>query len=83
MTGRKFSLQAASFLLDICLEKYLNFPSIQHHCGYAKGTILLSPVDGFDPFGLIPIYAITPGEYLNVALPSLGKNLVISNAATL
>ena len=36
----------------------------------------MSPVDGFDPFGLIPIYAITPGEYLNVAIPSLGIYLL-------
>jgi len=32
---------------------------------------MLSPVDGFDPFGLIDLYAITPGEYLNFAVPTL------------
>jgi len=48
------------------------FSSFQHHCGDVKGQILFSPVDGFDPFGWIPNYVITPGEYLNYAVPTLG-----------
>ena len=30
-----------------------------------QSLTLLSPVDGLDPFGLVPIYCITPGELLN------------------
>merc|ERR1712192_362578 len=30
-----------------------------------------SPVDGLDPFGLVPIYCITPGEVLNFRTPTL------------
>ena len=30
-----------------------------------QSLTLLSPVDGLDPFGLVPIYCITPGEMLN------------------
>ena len=48
----------------------------QHHCGDVKGQILFSPVDGFDPFGWIDNFVVTPGEYLNYALPSLGKRAI-------
>ena len=34
----------------------------------------MSPVDGFDPFGWIDLFAITPGEYLNYESPALGEN---------
>ncbi|XP_023340177.1 chlorophyllase-1 [Eurytemora carolleeae] len=44
---------------------------LKHHCGDVKGSILMSPVDGFDPFGWIDLFAITPGEYLNYEIPSL------------
>jgi len=44
---------------------------LKHHCNDVKGQLMLSPVDGFDPFGLIDLYAITPGEYLNFAVPTL------------
>ena len=43
----------------------------KHHCNKAKGQILFSPVDGFDPFGLVDLFAITPGEYLNYEVPTL------------
>lgn len=33
--------------------------------------MLLDPVDGADPMGMIPEYCITPGEPLNFALPTL------------
>jgi len=33
----------------------------------------MSPVDGFDPFGWIDLFAITPGEYLNYESPALGE----------
>ena len=32
---------------------------------HIQSLTLLSPVDGLDPFGLVPIYCITPGEMLN------------------
>ena len=35
------------------------------------GQILLSPVDGVDPFGLIDNYAVTPGQFLNYNIPTL------------
>ena len=43
-----------------------------------KGQILFSPVDGFDPYGLVDIFIITPGEYLNYAMPSLGMVTMIT-----
>merc|ERR1739838_482449 len=44
---------------------------LTHHCNKVKGSVLLSPVDGFDPFGLIPNFVITPGTYLNYDTPTL------------
>ncbi|XP_027215328.2 uncharacterized protein [Penaeus vannamei] len=40
-------------------------------CGAFKALVLLDPVDGADPMGMIPEYCITPGEPLNFALPTL------------
>lgn len=40
-------------------------------CGAFKALVLLDPVDGADPMGIIPEYCITPGELLNFALPTL------------
>jgi len=44
---------------------------LKHHCESVRGQILFSPVDGVDPFGLIHDFAITPGQYVNYALPTL------------
>jgi len=44
---------------------------MKHRCSSVKGSILFSPVDGFDPFGLVDMYAVTPGEYLNYDTPTL------------
>lgn len=40
-------------------------------CGTVKGQILLSPVDGVDPFGIKRDYIITPGKFLPYATPVL------------
>merc|ERR1719312_445041 len=44
---------------------------LKHHCHKVKAQLLFSPVDGVDPFGLIDLFAITPGEYLNYDIPTL------------
>jgi len=44
---------------------------LKHYCENIRGQILFSPVDGVDPFGLIHEFAITPGQYVNYALPTL------------
>merc|ERR1712012_638792 len=46
------------------------FGSLDHAID-VKSLTLLSPVDGLDPFGLVPIYCITPGELLNFRTPTL------------
>lgn len=51
----------------------------KHHCADVKGQILMSPVDGFDPFGLVDLFAITPGEYLNFAVPTLVLSAGLDN----
>nr|XP_027224025.1 uncharacterized protein LOC113816179 [Penaeus vannamei] len=40
-------------------------------CGKFKAQVLMSPVDGVDAVGLIPIFCITPGQTLNYAIPTL------------
>ena len=45
-------------MFDIVAVMMLMFDPLQ-------SLTLLSPVDGLDPFGLVPIYCITPGEMLN------------------
>ncbi|XP_042887636.1 chlorophyllase-2-like [Penaeus japonicus] len=40
-------------------------------CGKFKAQVLMSPVDGVDAAGLIPIFCITPGQTLNYAIPTL------------
>jgi len=44
---------------------------LKHHCNRVVGQVLLSPVDGIDPFGLIDNYCITPGQLLNYNIPTL------------
>lgn len=31
----------------------------------------MSPVDGADPYGILPLYVITPGEKVNFTIPTL------------
>ena len=59
-------------VISFLLRRNPNY--FQHHCGDVKGSILMSPVDGFDPFGWIDLFAITPGEYLNYEIPSLSTS---------
>ncbi|XP_071542574.1 uncharacterized protein [Panulirus ornatus] len=40
-------------------------------CGKVKGQVFISPVDGADPFGLLPIYCINPRQSLNYITPTL------------
>ncbi|XP_068212261.1 uncharacterized protein [Palaemon carinicauda] len=44
---------------------------LQETCGNFKGLILMSPVDGADPFGFVDDFCITPGEQLNFITPTL------------
>lgn len=44
---------------------------LKETCGNFKGLVLMSPVDGADPFGLVDDFCITPGEELNFITPTL------------
>jgi len=59
------------FLMAHSAGGHVEVEYLKHHCADVKGQILFSPVDGFDPFGLIDLFAITPGEYLNYEIPTL------------
>jgi hypothetical protein len=60
-------------------------------CSLAKAMVMIDPVDGFDPFGIIAAQnLITPGEKLKFTIPSLlldneldpkGKNLLFPACA--
>ena len=36
-----------------------------------KSLILMSPVDGYDPFGIVDEFCIVPGQRVNFTLPAL------------
>merc|ERR1711970_283190 len=59
------------FLMGHSAGAHVIVEYLKHHCNKVKGQILFSPVDGFDPFGLVDMFAITPGEYLNYDTPTL------------
>jgi len=59
------------FLMGHSAGSHVIVEYLKHHCNKVKGQILFSPVDGFDPFGLVDLFAITPGEYLNYETPGL------------
>ena len=40
-------------------------------CHNIKGMVLISPVDGVDPFGVIEDFCITPGKKLPFTTPTL------------
>jgi len=61
----------SSFLWGHSAGAHVFVEFMKHHCSSVKGSILFSPVDGFDPFGLVDMYAVTPGEYLNYDTPTL------------
>lgn len=44
---------------------------LKKNCGKVIGQVWLSPVDGMDPAGLLPVYCITPGTFLNYGTPTL------------
>jgi len=44
---------------------------LDNNCLNYKGVILLNPVDGADPWGIINDFVITPGKFVNYTTPSL------------
>ena len=50
---------------DLCLGMMIIIVIMIMMFDRLQSLTLLSPVDGLDPFGLVPIYCITPGEMLN------------------
>ena len=48
------------------ISQYLNST-----CGTAKMIVLLSPVDGADPMGMVKDFIITPGKMLPFAIPTM------------
>jgi hypothetical protein len=40
-------------------------------CGKAKAAVMMDPVDGYDPFGIVDNYCTTPGEKLPFDTPAL------------
>lgn len=44
---------------------------LQTGCGDAKAAVLMDPVDGYDPLGIIKNYCITPGQKVKFTTPAL------------
>lgn len=62
-TGFAFMAQSAGNHMTVT---YLN-----HTCGNAKAIIMIDPVDGADPFGIIHEYIIHPPSQVNFKIPAL------------
>ena len=66
---------AADDILFVSISKQTNFKFFIHQsdsgCDNINGLILLSPVDGLDPYGFLDYYCIVPGEKLNFETPTL------------
>ncbi|CAG7832824.1 unnamed protein product [Allacma fusca] len=60
-----------SIIMGHSAGNHQNVNFLKLSCANFSAQILLSPVDGADPFGLIPEYCITPGEKLNYVMPTL------------
>jgi hypothetical protein len=60
-----------SLLVGHSAGNHQNVNFLKETCGNFIAEILLSPVDGADPFGLIDEFTITPGQKLNFVLPTL------------
>jgi len=50
---------------------HVNCNFLQTQCGPVRGVVMMDPVDGYDPFGIIKNYCITPGEKVNFTTPAL------------
>eukprot|EP01065_Artemidia_motanka_P028177 TRINITY_DN33426_c0_g1_i1.p1 TRINITY_DN33426_c0_g1~~TRINITY_DN33426_c0_g1_i1.p1 ORF type:complete len:314 (+),score=122.47 TRINITY_DN33426_c0_g1_i1:65-1006(+) len=44
---------------------------LQTQCGPAKAAVMIDPVDGYDPFGVVKNYCITPGQKVKFSVPAL------------
>jgi len=44
---------------------------LQTSCGMAKAVVMMDPVDGYDPFGVVKNYCITPGQKVEFSTPAL------------
>lgn len=49
----------------------VEFIKQSHDCYYVKAMLLLSPVDGVDPFGLIETFCINPPQPLHFRIPTM------------
>lgn len=50
---------------------HVNCDFLQNQCGPVRAMVMMDPVDGFDPYGIIKNYCITPGQKVNFTTPAL------------
>ena len=60
-----------TFLMGHSSGNHISINYLKLGCHNVKGVVLISPVDGVDPFGFIDDYCITPGEKLPFETPTL------------
>ena len=60
-----------TFVMGHSSGNHITINYLKLGCHNVKGMVLISPVDGVDPFGFIQNYCITPGEKLPFATPTL------------
>ena len=69
--GVQVDIQDRLILIGHSAAGHVTTQYLNSTCGTVKLFILLSPVDGVDPFGIKKDYIITPGKLLPFATPTL------------
>lgn len=59
------------FLMGHSSGSHIGINFMKLGCHSIKGLVLISPVDGVDPFGFVDDFCITPGESLPFTVPTL------------
>lgn len=59
------------FLMGHSSGAHIGINYMKLGCHNIKGMVLISPVDGVDPFGFVQDFCITPGEKLPFTVPTL------------
>lgn len=50
---------------------HIALAQLETECLNFRGLVLLSPVDGGDPYGELPYFVITPGQKVNFSIPTM------------
>lgn len=71
-TKIKFDFETTGFaFMGQSAGNHMTVTYLNHTCGNAKAIVMIDPVDGADPFGIIQEYIINPPKPVNFKIPAL------------